>query len=65
MYSHAKWKSSDDCLRVSKFCIPAIYNFAVIFLWYLLFLWKVAYILTVSTVFSFCKENFTAQWHEH
>ena len=47
----------NDCLRVSKiswkFCIPTIYNFAVIYPWNLLFFEKVPYILTVSIVFSF------------
>ena len=55
----------NDCLRVSKvswkFRIRTIYNFAVIYLWNLLFSYKVAYFLTVSTVFSVYKQNFTAQ----
>ena len=44
-----------------KFCIPTIYNLAVIHSWNLLFSEKVAYFLTVSVVFSVYKQNFTAQ----
>ena len=55
----------NDRLIVSKvpwkFRIPTIFNFAVIHLWNLLFSLKVAYFLTVSIVFSVCKQNFTAQ----
>ena len=55
----------DNRLRVSKvywkFHIPTTYNFAVIYPWNLLFSEKVAYFLTVSTVFSVCEQNFTAQ----
>ena len=55
----------NDHLRVSKvswkFRIPTIYNFVVIYPWNLLFSLKVAYFLTVSIVFSVCKQNFTAQ----
>ena len=54
-----------DRLRVSKVSwksrIPTIYNFAVIYPWNLLFLKKLAYFLTVSIVFSVCKQHFTAQ----
>ena len=55
----------NDYLLVSKvswkFYIPTIYNFAVIYPRSLLFSLKVAYFLTVSIVFSFYKQNFTAQ----
>ena len=44
-----------DRLRVSKFRIPAIYNFAVFYPWNLQFSWKVAYFLTVSIAFSVYK----------
>ena len=48
----------NDRLRVSKvswkFCIPTIYNFAIMYSWNLLFSSKVAY-------FSTWKQNFTAQ----
>ena len=54
-----------DCLPVSKlswkFCVPSIYNFAVIYPWNLLFSEKVAYFLSVPIVFSVNKENFTTQ----
>ena len=54
-----------DCLRVSKlswkFCVPSIYNFAVIYPWNLLFSEKVAYFLSVPIVFSVNRENFTTQ----
>ena len=53
----------NDRLRVSKvswkFCIPAIFNFAVIYQWNVLFSEKVAFFLTVSIVFSVYKQNFT------
>ena len=52
-------------LRVSKvswkFCIAAIHNFVVMYLWNFFFSLKVAYFLAVSIVFSVCKQNFTAQ----
>ena len=52
----------NNCLLVSKvfwkFGIPTIYNFTVIYLWNLLFSRKVAYFLTVSIVFSVCKQHF-------
>ena len=52
-------------LRVSKvswkFHVQTICNFAGIFPWNLLLSYKVAYFLTVSIVFSFYKQNFTAQ----
>ena len=55
----------NDPLLVSKvswkFRIATIYNFAVIFPWNLLFSQKVIYFLTISIVFSFCKQNFTVQ----
>ena len=55
----------NDCFHVSKvslkFCIPTIYNFAVIYLWNLPGFFEVAYFLTVSIVFSFCQENVMAQ----
>ena len=55
----------NDRLRVSKvswkFCIPAIFNFAVIYPWNVPFFKKLVYFLTVSIVFSVCKQNFTAQ----
>ena len=44
-----------------KFCIRTICNFAVIYPWNLLLSWKVAYFLTVSIVFSFYKQNVSAQ----
>ena len=55
----------NDRLRVSKvswkFCIPTIYNFAVIYPWNLPFPEKVAYFLTVSIVVSVFKQNFSIQ----
>ena len=53
----------NDCLGVSnvswKFHISPMYNFAVIYPWNLRFAQKVAYFLTVSSVFSVCKQSFT------
>ena len=40
-----------------KFRIPTIYNLAVIYLWNMLLTLKLAYFLTVSTVFSVCKQQ--------
>ena len=44
----------NDRLNISKvsreFCIPTIYNFAIIYPWNLLFSSKVSYFLAVSTV---------------
>ena len=54
----------NDRLNISKvsreFCIPTIYNFAIIYPWNLLFSSKVSYFLAVSTV-VYKKKNFTAQ----
>ena len=48
-------------LKVSwKFCIPTIYNFAVVYSWNFISL-KVAHLITVSIVFSVYKQNFKAQ----
>ena len=44
-----------------KFYIRTICNFAVIYPWNSLLSWKVAYFLTVSIVFSFYKQNVSAQ----
>ena len=56
---------TDNCLRVSKvsskFRIPTIYNFAVIYPWNVLFSSKVTYFLTVSIIFSVYKQNLMAQ----
>ena len=52
----------NDRLLVSKmswkFCIPTVYNLAVIYPWNLLFSLKVAYFLKVSIV---DKQNFVEQ----
>ena len=49
-------------LKVSwKFCVPTICNFAIIYQWKLVFSYKVGYFLTVSIIFSVCKQKFTAQ----
>ena len=59
----------NDHLRLSKvswkFGIPTIQNFSVVYLWNMLFSQKVAYFLTVSIVFSVCKQNFTAQYFKN
>ena len=51
----------NDRLYVSKvslkFCIPAIYNFTVIYPWNLLFSSKVAYFLVVLLSFLFINKN--------
>ena len=55
----------NDRLRVWKlswkFCLPTVYNFAVIYPLNLLFSEKVAYLSTGSIVFSVYKQNFTDQ----
>ena len=44
-----------------KFCIPTIYNFAVIYPWNFSFSWKAAYFLTVYIVFSVYKQDSVVQ----
>ena len=52
----------NNCLRVSKknFCIPTIYNFAVIYR-EICYFPKKQPTLAVSIVFSIYKQNFTTQ----